>query len=223
MGAVCTTESYHSTSNWKQIKVDEILSPKQTENQVGSNAKMSIWLFGLTGSGKSSILQGLRFPSPGVVPLCSPTRNVSAYECTLGSTCTALVDTPGKRSSTSRAYKVHADKLLYVVDASSPRTLQLARVDLDNLLRSIPQSRDLPLLIVLSKTDRKEAVTKRELISEMQLSRKYNKADINGLNHPCCTVVRCSLLNAASLAVVKDFLGSSPEGFRSKHRLKLLS
>lgn len=224
MGAGCSckrdgnvivpTEAMHA---WTKLNdKQEILAL-----EAGSNTR-TLFL-GLSGCGKSSLIHALiavdkRGPGtgkvPGIIPNCASTRRSREYECNFKGTEVIFVDTPGRSSSRSQILKLvqQVNRVAYVVDASNPDYLPLARADMDRLVSQEPSLLEKPMLVVVSKTDAPGAMPQNEVLTTMRLSRKLNRRtkpivnDIPAFKHPTCCVMQCSLRNTESVEDVLDFL-----------------
>eukprot|EP00455_Lapot_gusevi_P018173 TRINITY_DN19867_c0_g1_i1.p1 TRINITY_DN19867_c0_g1~~TRINITY_DN19867_c0_g1_i1.p1 ORF type:complete len:126 (-),score=24.71 TRINITY_DN19867_c0_g1_i1:494-871(-) len=110
----------------------------------------------------------------------------------IGSISCVLLDLPGKpkyRVSEWTASCREADVCVYVVDAADPQRLQVARAELDRLLL-LPELSRVPLVLLLNKQDRPQALSQEVVSVEMNLS---------SLSHPWCIIRTSSALQPASL------------------------
>eukprot|EP00668_Euglena_longa_P045434 GGOE01061094.1.p2 GENE.GGOE01061094.1~~GGOE01061094.1.p2 ORF type:complete len:203 (-),score=36.86 GGOE01061094.1:201-809(-) len=135
-------------------------------------------LLGLQGGGKSTVVEHLyRSTFCHVLPTLPDGARRTTVACS--DRLLELLDVSGTAEARPQwvAHTVHADAIVFVIDASDVLRLPLAWAELTRLVHSVERARQVPLLVLLNKMDLPNAVTTTPLREGMSALRPIAHSD----------------------------------------------
>lgn len=150
-------------------KISNLLSSKKKD--------ANILVVGLDNSGKSSIINTLKFPESRTVSV-NPTLGFSNEKFTVKSLNFNAYDMSGQgryRNLWEHYYR-EADGIVYVIDSSDKMRFVVSKDELFSMLNHPDlKTKSIPILFLANKTDVKGACSTNEIKLELELDRISNK------------------------------------------------
>lgn len=134
---------------------------------LGFKRKKKIFLIGLDGSGKATLIESL--------------KNDQIYEKLLKEKVTITSSDLGGHHMPYHCYEVFNEKydsIIFIVDASDSDRFEEAKIELQ---LALSKWKKIPFLILCNKYDLETAASKDQLISELELTNLIHNDDIKDL------------------------------------------